>query len=219
MSDGKNCQRQGPLARSGLLNGNQFMVGNQSGNVAACFCRDMGGCPASACDRHVRLAFSGMLLTTEDCSFENWFAGRTPQMRESGKQELAQRRECGFPSLGESSPGNSGSSLLDYSLGVMCGVLLSTTRMSHAEERASGVDLEQHRCRAPRHWLDPLVGPFCCRSTWAILRTVSLKRTAPTIRWAASFGCGISGTPRRDKSSLDHLPGPAAEYAAMEFLR
>jgi hypothetical protein len=34
---------------------------------------------------------------------------------------------------------------------------ISTIRMSHDEERANGVGLEQKSDRAPRHWLDPLV--------------------------------------------------------------
>jgi hypothetical protein len=102
------------------------MVRHQSQNESVAACSDLhtSSLPVSAYDSDGLLTFSGMLLTMEDCSFENWFAGRTPQMRKWGKQVLARWRESGYPSLGDAPPDNSELRLLDYSLGVMCGVML-----------------------------------------------------------------------------------------------
>jgi hypothetical protein len=56
---------------------------------------------------------------------------------------------------------------------VLHGLLHLTIRMSHDEERAEGVPLEQQRDRAHRHWLHPLVRParllrISCLIDWRI---------------------------------------------------
>ena len=117
--DGESTAERGAVRSSAVV---RPVPDSQNGSVSVCSSHDTSGLPASAYkDGH--LTFSGMLLTMEDCSFENWFGDRTHQFRAWGKDVLAQWREAGYPSLGERPPPSIGLSLLDYSLGVMCGVV------------------------------------------------------------------------------------------------
>ena len=49
-----------------------------------------------------------------------------------------------------------------------------TIRMSHDEERARGARLEQQPDRAPRHWLDPLVGPCAAHARGSVSSQVAV---------------------------------------------
>ncbi len=103
-------------------------------NAEACSLPRTFDCPASAYDNDGRLTFSGMFLTAEDCSFENWFAGRTPQMRVWGKQVLDRWREAGYPCLGEPPPNDCELHLLDFALGMIVGVLLANAKTTDSRE-------------------------------------------------------------------------------------
>ena len=112
------------------------MNDTQNGNAAVCSFPHTFDCPSSAYDKDGRLTFSGTLLTMEDCSFENWFEGKTPQMRNWGKSILLRWREAGYPSLGECPPcGGSEVHLLEFALGMMVGACVTL-----ANDKLSGGD-------------------------------------------------------------------------------
>jgi len=117
---------------------------NQSENVAACSSPDTSDLLASAY-RNGHLTFSGVMMTPEGCpkNFENWFGDRTPQFHTWRKAVQNRWKESGYPSLGDWPPQGTGLNLFDYSLGVMCGVLLSTTKLRHSRRKINDYEYEK----------------------------------------------------------------------------
>jgi hypothetical protein len=85
-------------------------------------------CPVEAY-KDGRLTISGWLLVVEGCpeSQSNFAASaKTPQIAIWCRELLGRWRDAGFPDLGAWPP--QGTELLDYSLGVICGVLMSNDK-------------------------------------------------------------------------------------------
>ncbi len=107
---------------------------NQSENVAACCGPRTESYPVAAY-KDGRLTLSGWMLVVEGCpeSQSNFAASAgTPQSAEWCRELLARWRENGFRDLGPWPP--EGTELLAYSLGVICGVLMSNDKAKTPEK-------------------------------------------------------------------------------------
>ena len=53
--------------------------------------------------------------------------------------------------------------------------------MSHDEERVNGAGIWDKHARAPRHWLNPLVGLFACRNAFEKTQVTKMENRAAAI--------------------------------------